>query len=104
MAQQGGSSASLGVTPAPAQISRQGDGDLIELEIDPDCPEGMICFNILNGNKAHHALSQAEKDAIVTRPVALPESDPIREIGSILRESGGRAGATVIFACLLTPL
>ena len=31
---------------------------------------------------------------MVTLPVALPGSDPIREIGSILRVSGGRGGAT----------
>src|SRR5262249_20215339 len=41
---------------------------------------------------------------MVTRPVALPGSDPIREIGSILRVSGARGAPTVILACLLTPL
>src|SRR4051812_7437505 len=41
---------------------------------------------------------------MVTLPVAVPGSDPIREIGSILRVSGGRGGATVSVACWLTPL
>src|SRR5205823_4178249 len=40
---------------------------------------------------------------MVTRPVAVPGSDPIRETGSILSVSGVRGGATVSVACLLTP-
>src|SRR4051812_8967854 len=40
---------------------------------------------------------------MVTRPLAVPGSDPIREIGSILSVSGARGGATVSVACLLAP-
>src|SRR5262245_8507581 len=40
---------------------------------------------------------------MVTFPVAVPGSDPIREIGSIRRVSGVRGGATVSVACLLVP-
>src|SRR5262245_52827022 len=40
---------------------------------------------------------------MVTRPVAVPGSDPIREIGSIRSVSGVRGGATVSVACLLVP-
>src|SRR5690348_8316702 len=40
---------------------------------------------------------------MVTRPVAVPGSDPIREIGLMLRELGACCGATVIFTCWLTP-
>src|SRR4051794_39228471 len=39
-----------------------------------------------------------------TRPVAVPGSDPIREIGLTLREPSGNCGATVSFTCWLTPL
>src|SRR5438046_5356198 len=41
---------------------------------------------------------------MVTRPVAVPGSDPIREIGAMLSELSGCGGATVTFACWLTPL
>jgi hypothetical protein len=40
---------------------------------------------------------------MVTRPVAVPGSDPIREIGLMLSELGACCGATVIFTCWLTP-
>src|SRR3954471_6354735 len=40
---------------------------------------------------------------MLTSPVAVPGSDPIREIGLMLSELGGFAGATVIFTCWLTP-
>src|SRR4051794_922674 len=39
-----------------------------------------------------------------TSPVAVPGSEPIREIGSMLSELTGRGGATVIFTCWLAPL
>src|SRR5262249_54153399 len=41
---------------------------------------------------------------MLTSPVAVPGSDPIREIGWMLSELGGRCGATVIVTCWLTPL
>src|SRR3954454_12908120 len=41
---------------------------------------------------------------MLTSPVAVPGSDPIREIGLMLSALGGSGGATVIFTCLLTPL
>lgn len=50
------------VTRAPGQISRKG---LIDLEVDPDCPPGMLCFTILNPNMAHRELSKQDNDAIV---------------------------------------
>ena len=37
-----------------------------------------------------------------TSPVAVPGSDPIREIGSIVTDSGGRGGVTVTVVCWLT--
>ena len=40
---------------------------------------------------------------MLTSPVALPGSDPIREIGAMLSPVGGIAGATVIVACWVTP-
>src|SRR4051794_41054713 len=39
-----------------------------------------------------------------TSPVAVPGSEPIREIGSMLSELTGRGGATVIFTRWLAPL
>lgn len=66
VAQQGTSArmsgGSVDVTPSHGKISREGP---IEMEIDPDCPPDMICFTILNGNQAHKALSQQDKQAIV---------------------------------------
>ena len=40
---------------------------------------------------------------MLTSPVALPGSDPIREVGAMLRPVGAIAGATVIVACWVTP-
>jgi hypothetical protein len=48
----------------PAQVARKGD---IDLEVDPDCPPGFMCFDILNGNKAHQQLTQQDKDAITAK-------------------------------------
>ena len=39
-----------------------------------------------------------------TSPVAVPGSDPIREIGSMVTDWGVRGGVTVTVACWLTPL
>lgn len=53
---------SVGVMQSRSQVARKGN---IELEVDPNCPQDMMCFNILNGNMAHHKLTQQDKDAVL---------------------------------------
>ena len=48
--------------------------------------------------------SYAEKAAMFTNPVTVPELEPIQELGVIVTESGGRGGTTVTVVCWLTPL
>ena len=45
-----GGAAPVRVSPAPAQLARQksaAGGDTIDMELDPNCPPGQICFTIL---------------------------------------------------------
>jgi hypothetical protein len=68
--QQGGAKASegsegMGVTSSPSRVARDGDPDIaLEVDPDPNCPEGFICFIITNGPKQHTPLSAADKAAI----------------------------------------